>query len=201
MDNESKLPVAGAVVVAQWRAYQGSHGYSELFRLEEVVTDAQGRFQLRAWGPTKRPKGRLTDEDPRISIYKPGYKYRVVDNSIMYVRTIGFPDTEGKVRRVPVHTPRPGQVTEKYPRWRWNGRKRASFWNGKRIGLDATATLEDEADALRGAESLVHYAWGRDLPYFWAAWLEGWQQLPESLQRSAQPPGPVLQMMESGEAQ
>lgn len=76
-------PIEGAVVVLrwEWEAYRPPDwGSSGGFRpsvddahLAEAVSDAQGRFEMPAWGPVVRMNGRLTFDAPRVMAFKPGY--------------------------------------------------------------------------------------------------------------------------------
>ena len=85
VDAETKQPIEGANVVADWWLKIGKGGRSLV--LMEAVTDKNGRFYFPAWGPTEIPSAyppdaRLTNQDPAIRILKIGYRTRALDNEL-----------------------------------------------------------------------------------------------------------------------
>lgn len=81
IEADTNKPLAGVIVVAHWELEVGGPGGSRpigQLKVMETVTDKEGRFQFPAWGPLRRPKGVLTDKDPRILLFKPGYEYRAL---------------------------------------------------------------------------------------------------------------------------
>jgi hypothetical protein len=108
VDRETKQPIEGAVVVAHWQLEGGLHTdrVGELMILE-TTSDKNGRFSFPAWGPiTHRGRGRLTNMDPELIIFKSGYEYRRLANPLTKEAIDGWP--------IPV---------------------RRSQWNGKTIEL------------------------------------------------------------------
>jgi hypothetical protein len=86
IDADSGAPVAGANVVAVWELEDpvaaGIQGDLEML---ETVTGASGDFQFPGWGPkpvpsSAYPGSRLTNNDPRIIVFKPGYVPQAVYN-------------------------------------------------------------------------------------------------------------------------
>lgn len=78
IDAETKQPIAGAVIVANWDLFDelyggGSHGVRSL-QITEVVTDKEGKYVVPGWGPKRRPCFTyLDDRDPYLIIFKSGY--------------------------------------------------------------------------------------------------------------------------------
>ena len=84
IDADTRKPLAGVVVTANWQLLGGMEGNYPVGQLEvlETVTDANGRFHFPAWGPKKRPKGYLREDDPQLLLFKPGYEYRRLANEV-----------------------------------------------------------------------------------------------------------------------
>jgi hypothetical protein len=86
IDADTHEPVTGANVVAAWEledpvaaSIQGD------LELLEAITGPRGEFQFPGWGPTAIPTSaypgsRLTNNDPRIIIFKSGYVPQAVYN-------------------------------------------------------------------------------------------------------------------------
>jgi hypothetical protein len=82
VDAETKQPVEGAVVVAQWKLQGGLefHGIG-VFVARESTTDASGKFHIDGWGPLPRPReGVLDHADPQILVFKSGYRVANLHN-------------------------------------------------------------------------------------------------------------------------
>ncbi len=81
IDAETKQPIAGAVVVANWDLFhelwgEGSHGVRSL-QITEVVTDKDGKYVVPGWGPKLRPCFTYLDhDDPALNVFKSGYEPR-----------------------------------------------------------------------------------------------------------------------------
>ena len=75
------VPVAGAIVVANWNITGPWNGAS-LGQLEiaETVTDKDGQFRIPAWGPRFLSKGVIMIDQPTVRIFKPGFIPVIVDN-------------------------------------------------------------------------------------------------------------------------
>jgi hypothetical protein len=118
VDAETKQPIAGAVVVAQWVLEGGMHwDRVGLLKIGEAVTDESGAFRIDAWGPLSRPPGGVLDGlDPTIVIFKPAYRAWGGHN----------PDYL-----------KPGAMD-----------KRDSVWNGKEIPLKREGSVAERRDSL-----------------------------------------------------
>lgn len=82
VDEETKQPIEGTVVVAHWVLEGGIHvdRVGELMVME-AVTDKTGRFYFPPWGPVKHSgRSRLTYMDPELIIFKSGYKFLQIRN-------------------------------------------------------------------------------------------------------------------------
>jgi hypothetical protein len=82
VDAETKEPLAGVHVVAQWILTTGIVHSQSVTRLHilETVTDAKGEYHLPAWGPKARPfLAELDTADPRLTFFHPGH--RMLDRS------------------------------------------------------------------------------------------------------------------------
>jgi hypothetical protein len=75
VDANTGQPIAGANVVAAWILEDPTSGNSQGdLQLMEDVTDGTGEFHLPGWGRKPvPPRTRLTNEDPRIIVFKAGY--------------------------------------------------------------------------------------------------------------------------------
>lgn len=83
VDADSKAPISGVVVTANWETEKGTVGgdvpTGQLW-VSESVTDKNGRFFIKAMSE-KRADGRLDQRDPQLLIFKKGYAYRKLINS------------------------------------------------------------------------------------------------------------------------
>lgn len=82
VDADTKEPLEGVVVVADWRLEGAGMegGTNGQLMLLETVSDSSGVFHFDGWGPTKAPIGWLGDADPDILLFKPGYKFTLAQN-------------------------------------------------------------------------------------------------------------------------
>lgn len=87
VDDESGSPLEGVIVVAQWMPVRevvpgmAYRSMGDTLRIEETVTDAEGRFRFPGWGPVPRPaRLHLEHNDPRILLFKAGHYPRQVAN-------------------------------------------------------------------------------------------------------------------------
>ena len=83
IDAETKQPLEGVIVTANWElrgpaTAGGSAPIGQLMVLE-TVTGKDGKFAFPAWGP-KRARGALLNRDPQLLLFKPGYRYRGLEN-------------------------------------------------------------------------------------------------------------------------
>ena len=85
IDAETKKPIEGALVVARWiansRNIVGQVTDVGTVEVKDAITDASGKFHFDGWGlEYYRGDGQLEDEDPRLTIFKHGYKLHTVAN-------------------------------------------------------------------------------------------------------------------------
>ncbi len=81
-DAETKQPLAGVHVVAQWILYtvrsplQVHRGQGTAMQIMETVTDARGEYYVPPWGPKPRPPLSRFDwgTDPILLFFKSGYQ-------------------------------------------------------------------------------------------------------------------------------
>lgn len=85
VDAETGKPVEGVVVTANWQSEihtMGGRIPGEQVTILEAVADAQGRFHFPSWGPKLSTKGVIQEKSPQLLLFKPGYEYVLVTNSI-----------------------------------------------------------------------------------------------------------------------
>lgn len=85
IDAQTKKPLAGVIVTANWQLVGGTVGGAiPLGQLEvlETVTDKNGRFAFPSWGPKKAKQGFLRNRDPQLLLFRSGYRYRVLTNPV-----------------------------------------------------------------------------------------------------------------------
>lgn len=84
IDAESKKPLDGVIVTANWQLLGGMEGGLPLGQMMvmETVTDSSGVFRFPAWGPLRRPQGYLREDDPQLLLFKSGYEYRKLSNPV-----------------------------------------------------------------------------------------------------------------------
>jgi hypothetical protein len=77
VDAETKKPLEGVHVVAQWILGTGIIHGEHVTRLQilETVTDAKGEYYFPSWGPKPRPPLSVLEWgfDPILTFFKPGY--------------------------------------------------------------------------------------------------------------------------------
>jgi hypothetical protein len=84
VDAETREPLAGVIVVAEWQL-EGGLMHSDPFEdleVRETVTGPDGTFHIDGFGPTPIPKGRLEDNDPRLVLYKVGTEFKILSNRL-----------------------------------------------------------------------------------------------------------------------
>lgn len=84
IDAETKQPIEGVIVTANWQLLGGIEGLSPIGQMQvlETQTGPNGVFRFPAWGPLERSKGHLLNADPQLLLFKPGYEYRRLDNML-----------------------------------------------------------------------------------------------------------------------
>lgn len=82
VDAETRKPLEGVVVTANWELLGGLEGGTPVGQMKvmETVTDKNGRFYFPPWGPARRPRGYLRENDPQLLLFKSGYEYRRLYN-------------------------------------------------------------------------------------------------------------------------
>lgn len=71
VEAEGHAPIEGAVVVVNWELRGLLFGRRTSLAMEEVVTDADGRFRVPGWGAVLVPLGTwVSEEQPKVYIYK-----------------------------------------------------------------------------------------------------------------------------------
>lgn len=101
VDAETRQPIEGAVVVAQWVLFEmgpGSGGHKGRLHIHETVTDKEGRYVIPAWGPRPHsPFTELHERSPEILIFKSGYKPKNLRNAAVKHDSVRTSDWDGKV--------------------------------------------------------------------------------------------------------
>ncbi|CAH1904479.1 Carboxypeptidase regulatory-like domain-containing protein [Candidatus Nitrotoga sp. HW29] len=88
IDADTKQPLEGVNVVAQWTLEGGMEGgVLTNLMLMESVSDKDGRFYFPAWGPKSIPSdlpwnARLKNQDPGMVMFKSGYEVQGFSNEI-----------------------------------------------------------------------------------------------------------------------
>lgn len=76
------IPVAKAVVVANWNLQRALSGATAgQLALIEVRTDANGYFHIPSWGPRFDFRGGLSEDQPFVRVFKPGFVPLIVNNT------------------------------------------------------------------------------------------------------------------------
>jgi hypothetical protein len=79
VDIETGAPIEGAVVVVRWEVETFHADLGGWLVMDEAVTDRDGMFHFKAWGPMRTPpdhrgsRTRLSPNEPSIAIFKSGY--------------------------------------------------------------------------------------------------------------------------------
>ena len=125
VDKDTKHPIEGAVVVAQWLLEGGiHHGGGTTLMASEAVTDKNGYYEIPGWGPIRNPgSGQLFDADPTLHVFKRGFRLTGFRNSQQFDRPPGG---------------RYDLVTGKYQR---KGRERFSIWDDKQLEIERLKPL------------------------------------------------------------
>lgn len=83
VDAVTKQPLAGVNVMVTWSVYSVTHKHFEGYlEVKEAVTNEKGEFLIEGWGLTENPfSGALTDDEPKMLIFKPWYQEKYLSNS------------------------------------------------------------------------------------------------------------------------
>ena len=84
VDDDTRKPIEGVIVVAQWEVVGGFMEAIPMGDLEilETVTDAEGAYHFDAWGPREIIAGHFFGNDPGLIFFKPGYEFKSLRNSL-----------------------------------------------------------------------------------------------------------------------
>jgi hypothetical protein len=81
VDQQTGQPLADVHAIAAWLVY-GFHGRRGVLMALEAVSGADGQLSFPAWGPVKSGvEGLVLARDPLISLFKPGYRAKLILNS------------------------------------------------------------------------------------------------------------------------
>lgn len=87
IDAETKQPLEGVVVTANWQLEEGTFGgnvQAGQLMVMEAVTDKDGKFRFPGWGPTTVWRGHLVNDDPQLLLFKSGYEHERLFNDIRW---------------------------------------------------------------------------------------------------------------------
>jgi hypothetical protein len=98
VDAETKAPIAGAVIVADWvLMVAGGGDRVRSLQTIETVTDQDGHYAIPGWGPKLRPTGvELTDSDPKLIVFKSTYVPEFLYNKHEGSTSVRTSDWDGK---------------------------------------------------------------------------------------------------------
>ncbi len=109
VDATTGQPLEGVIIVTQWILYDtGVGGQNPRGRLEvlETVTAPDGSYAFPGWGPKPNPVNIdkqnayvccfLTNRDPKLSLFKPGYRPLTVQNQRESQSSVRTSDWDGK---------------------------------------------------------------------------------------------------------
>jgi len=83
VDSASGQPLAGVVIVADWKLLAGGYGHGGHINsliVQETVTDSNGEFAFPEWGPKIRPSFTKLDKAPWLILFKSGYEHGALWN-------------------------------------------------------------------------------------------------------------------------
>lgn len=96
VDAETKEPLEGVIVTANWQLEEGTLGGNVLvgqLMVMEAVTDKEGKFTFPGWGPKLALTAHLVNRDPQLLLFKSEYEYRALQNTF----TVDY--NKGSLRR------------------------------------------------------------------------------------------------------
>jgi hypothetical protein len=81
VDAETKQPLADVHALAEW-VLEGPHGRNGPLMVQDAVSGTDGWMRFPAWGPVRGYRtGLVLNLDPAITLFKPGYKTRLIQNA------------------------------------------------------------------------------------------------------------------------
>lgn len=136
VDSGTGSPVSGAIVIVEWTLERGllhGHDRKNLKRFESV-TDSNGSFSFRAWGPKfAMPAWKMAGSSPLLVILKSGYSPKIASN---YMQAMGGYHCEGSKRA-------------EISRYTHENSLIVSSWDGCPIGISkVTDDLDEYAKSL-----------------------------------------------------
>lgn len=78
IDSETKKPIEGVIVAVYWQLKKSAAMHMRLsgtLHVEETVTDKNGKYAFKGWGPVNTNKGYLSYNSPELLFAKSGYYY------------------------------------------------------------------------------------------------------------------------------
>ena len=77
VDAETGKPLEGVNIVAHWQLRGGVMEDNPIaqIHIDEAITDQNGRYAFKGWGPKFALLGHLRSESPGLIFFKSGYKY------------------------------------------------------------------------------------------------------------------------------
>jgi hypothetical protein len=114
IDTDTGRPLEGVIVVAHWQLRGGFEGGTPIRQLQilETVTDKNGHYLFPAWGPKFALMGQLRSESPEILMFKPGYKFQLLNNPWYSDRDTTKSDWNGKTVKLERFTGTLGQYAQ-----------------------------------------------------------------------------------------
>jgi len=92
IEQETRKPVADALVVVLWKGHAG-HSGTVCYRVETATSDAQGAYRIKAW-EQPAPGGAPLSRYRLPMAYKSGYEYIASDKDTVYLKP--FTGTPGE---------------------------------------------------------------------------------------------------------
>lgn len=82
IERDTGAPIEGAIVVVRWELEGFDSKFAGWLLMDEAVTDKDGIFRFKAWGPTRTPddhgsRTRMSPNVPDISVFKSGYEVAI----------------------------------------------------------------------------------------------------------------------------
>ena len=78
VDSETKKPIEGVIVAIYWQLKKSAGMHMRLsgtLHVEETVTDKNGKYVFKGWGPVNTTKGYLSYNSPELLFAKSGYYF------------------------------------------------------------------------------------------------------------------------------
>lgn len=105
VDRQTGLPIEGAVVTASWQSeIQLPNGRvpKGQIAIREAVTDRNGRFYLKSWGPILSAGKGIGKGAPQLLLFKSGYEYERL-NDVADLRQVNMKRFTGNLETYAAH--------------------------------------------------------------------------------------------------